>query len=132
MNKIVLPKLGQTMEEAVLESWRVNEGDTVASGDIIAEITTDKATLEVQSFHDGTVRKILAAEGETVPVNALIALIGAPDEEIPEGCSRQRPRLDPRPRSAKRNPSRRSAPWRRSLTRPPLLCPQRRRPDTSS
>lgn len=84
MNKIVLPKLGQTMEEGTLEKWHVSAGDTVASGDVIAEITTDKATLEVQCFHDGTIRKILVEEGATVPVNTLIAVVGDPDEEIPE------------------------------------------------
>jgi len=85
MNKIVLPKLGQTMEEGTLEKWHIKAGDTVASGDVIAEITTDKATLEVQCFHDGTIRRILVEEGATVPVNTLIAVVGDPDEEIPEG-----------------------------------------------
>jgi len=110
MNKIVLPKLGQTMEEAVLENWHVKEGDTVASGDVIAEITTDKATLEVQSFHDGTVRKILAAEGETVPVNALIALIGAPDEEIPEEMLKAASAPAPAPAAEKAQPAAAEAP----------------------
>ena len=106
MKKIVLPKLGQTMEEAVLESWRVKEGDTVASGDVIAEITTDKATLEVQSFHDGTVRKILAAPGDTVPVNALIALIGDPDEAISEDLLKApAPAVAPAPEADKTQPS---------------------------
>lgn len=73
------------MEEGTLEKWHVNVGDTVASGDVIAEITTDKATLEVQCFHDGTIRKILVDAGATVPVNTLIAVVGDPDEEIPEG-----------------------------------------------
>ncbi|MFH0964122.1 MAG: dihydrolipoamide acetyltransferase family protein [Planctomycetota bacterium] len=82
MKKIFLPKLGQTMEEAGIEKWHVKEGDTVASGDVIAEITTDKATLEVQSFHAGTVRKILTPAGATVPVGTVIALVGAPDEPV--------------------------------------------------
>lgn len=83
MQKIIVPKLGQTMEEATIEQWHKQEGDPVSKGDVILEITTDKATLEVESFVEGTLRKVLAPEGVTLPVNTCIALVGAPDEEMP-------------------------------------------------
>ena len=81
---VLLPKLGQTVEEAVIESWRVAEGDTVAKGDILCEITTDKATLEVESYAKGTLLRIIGQAGQTLPVNSIIALIGDPKVEIPE------------------------------------------------
>ena len=83
MQKIIVPKLGQTMEEATIEQWHKKEGDSVSKGDVILEITTDKATLEVESFVEGTLRKVLAPEGITLPVNTCIALVGTPDEEMP-------------------------------------------------
>ena len=84
MDQITLPKLGQTMENAVIEKWRVKEGDVINKGDVVVEITTDKATLEVESFVAGTVRKILAGEGEEKDVGSVIALVGGPNEELPD------------------------------------------------
>ena len=79
-----MPKLGQTMEEAMVERWRKNEGDAVRKGDVLLEITTDKATLEVESYATGVMRKILAAEGAVLPVNAVLALVGEPDDPLPD------------------------------------------------
>ena len=74
--KILMPALSPTMEEGNLAKWLVKEGDTVSSGDVIAEIETDKATMEVESIDEGTVGKILVAEGtEGVKVNELIAVL---------------------------------------------------------
>ena len=84
IQKVLVPKLGQTMEEATIEAWRVKEGDEVKKGDVLLEITTDKATLEVESYVAGTVRRILAKKGDVLPVNAIIALVGDPGDEIPE------------------------------------------------
>ncbi len=81
---IVMPKLGQTVEEATLVNWLVEEGDTVEEGDILFEIETDKAQLEAESFYEGTVLKIIVKEGETVPVSSVVAFIGEPGDEIPE------------------------------------------------
>src|SRR3990170_3307324 len=75
-----MPKPGQMTEECVLTLWLKDEGDAVSKGDILFEIETDKSTMEVESFHDGVVLRRLVAEGETVPVNAICAWIGAPDE----------------------------------------------------
>lgn len=84
VSKVKMPKLGQTMEEGVIERWVKKEGDRVEKGDILLEITTDKVTLEVESYTSGILRKILAGKGETVPVTQVIALIAEPDEELPE------------------------------------------------
>jgi len=84
IEKIFLPKLGETMEEATIERWVKKEGDEVKRGEVLLEITTDKATLEVESYATGTLRKILVPEGSTAPVNAVIALVGPAEEPIPE------------------------------------------------
>lgn len=76
IREVVMPKLGQTMEEASIEAWRVKEGDTVQKGDILLEINTDKANLEVEAFYPGIVKKLLYPKGATVPCNAVIAFIG--------------------------------------------------------
>ena len=74
--EILMPALSPTMEVGNLAKWHVKEGDTVSAGDIIAEIETDKATMEVEAIDEGTVGKILIAEGTAdVPVNQLIAVL---------------------------------------------------------
>jgi pyruvate dehydrogenase E1 component beta subunit len=74
--EILMPALSPTMEEGTLAKWLVKEGDTVASGDILAEIETDKATMEFEAVDEGTIGKILIAEGtETVKVNTAIAVL---------------------------------------------------------
>ena len=84
IKEVIMPKLGQTVEEAVVERWHKQEGDTVEKGEILLEITTDKATLEVESFAAGLLRKALYEEGATVPVNSVIAFIGDAEDPIPE------------------------------------------------
>ena len=84
LQKVLLPKLGQTMEEATIERWLKKEGDAVAKGDVLLEITTDKATLEVEAFVPGTLRKVFAEEGQILPVNAVLALVGEADEALPD------------------------------------------------
>jgi len=80
---ILMPALSPTMEEGTLAKWIVKEGDTVSSGDIIAEIETDKATMEVEAVDEGVVGKIVVAEGaEGVKVNALIAVLLEDGESI--------------------------------------------------
>ena len=80
---ILMPALSPTMTEGNLAKWHVKEGDSVTSGDIIAEIETDKATMEVEAVDEGTVGKILVAEGaEAVAVNTPIAIILEEGEEI--------------------------------------------------
>ena len=80
--KIEMPKLSDTMEEGVISKWNVNEGDEVLAGDIIAEVETDKATMDVEVFDAGTVLRIVPGEGDAVPLGGLIAIIGEADEDI--------------------------------------------------
>lgn len=80
--EITMPALSPTMEKGTLAKWLVKEGDTIESGDVIAEIETDKATMEVESIDDGTVAKILVAEGtDDVPVGELIAILAEEGED---------------------------------------------------
>src|SRR6056297_2927390 len=80
--KIEMPKLSDTMEEGVIASWNVKEGDKVESGDVIAEVETDKATMEVEVFDAGTILKILVNEGDSVPLGGTMAIIGEEGEDI--------------------------------------------------
>src|SRR3712207_1493907 len=80
--QVVMPKLSPTMEEGQLSRWLKQEGDKVSVGEGLAEIDTDKATMEAQALASGVLRKILVPEGETVPLGAIIAIIGEPDEDI--------------------------------------------------
>jgi len=80
--QVVMPKLSPTMEEGQLSRWLKKEGDKVSVGEGLAEIDTDKATMEAQALASGVLRKILVPEGETVPLGAIIAIIGEPDEDI--------------------------------------------------
>ncbi len=80
--KVNMPKLSDTMEEGVLHKWNVKEGDTVKSGDVVAEVETDKATMEVEVFDAGTILKILVDEGDTVPLGETMAVIGEEGEDI--------------------------------------------------
>ncbi|TWF49824.1 pyruvate dehydrogenase complex dihydrolipoamide acetyltransferase [Neorhizobium alkalisoli] len=80
---ITMPALSPTMEEGNLAKWLVKEGDTVKSGDVIAEIETDKATMEVEAVDEGVVAKIVVPAGtESVKVNALIAILAAEGEDV--------------------------------------------------
>lgn len=80
--EVLMPQLGLTMEEGTVSEWKKHEGDTVKAGDVILEITTDKLTNEVTSEFDGTLLKIVAQEGEDVPVKGLLAYIGQPGEAV--------------------------------------------------
>ena len=80
--QVVMPKLSPTMEEGQLSRWLKKEGDKVGVGEPLAEIDTDKATMEAQALATGVLRKILVPEGQTVPLGAIIAIIGEPDEDI--------------------------------------------------
>ena len=79
---INMPRLSDTMEEGVVAKWLKKVGDKVEEGDILAEIETDKATMEFESFHEGTLLHIGIEEGETAPVDNLLAIIGEKGEDI--------------------------------------------------
>ena len=79
---ITMPRLSDTMEEGTVATWLKKVGDTVKEGDILAEIETDKATMEFESFYEGTLLHIGVAQGQTAEVDALLAIIGAAGEDI--------------------------------------------------
>lgn len=79
---ITMPRLSDTMEEGTVATWLKKEGDKVEEGDILAEIETDKATMEFESFYSGTLLKIGIAEGETAKVDALLAIIGPKGTDV--------------------------------------------------
>ncbi len=80
--KVYMEALSPTMEEGRVVSWLKQEGDDVASGDVLAEVETDKAIMELQARGDGVLRKALVAEGATIEVGKIIAVIASPDEDI--------------------------------------------------
>ncbi|GAI00655.1 unnamed protein product, partial [marine sediment metagenome] len=90
MYKVIMPKLGMTMEKGIVERWLKKEGDYVKKGESLLEIMTDKVTIEVESYHTGYLKKILAEEGEEIPVTEVIAYIGEEDEKIPEEIVRKK------------------------------------------
>jgi pyruvate/2-oxoglutarate dehydrogenase complex dihydrolipoamide acyltransferase (E2) component len=127
-----MPKPGQMTEECAIIAWRKKEGDKIAKGEVLFEIETDKSNMEVESFHEGTLLKILVGEGQTVPVQSVVGYIGQPGEALPAApppppgppLRRQRRPLPCRPRRG---------PWRGPNRPPrlpfrPLLPPPRRPP----
>src|SRR5579859_5047871 len=83
MKKVEMPKMGDTMEEGKILRWIKKEGDQVKRGEMLAEVETDKVNIEIEAFASGMLRKILVSEGDSAPIGAAIALIGAPDEPLP-------------------------------------------------
>src|ERR1700748_2047462 len=79
---IRMPLLSDTMKEGVIAEWHKKVGDTVKSDDVIAEVETDKATMEVMPYVDGTLLYIGGEKGKAVPVNGIMAIIGKPGEEF--------------------------------------------------
>lgn len=89
--EIIMPQLGLTMEEGTVTTWLKHEGDTVKAGDPILEITTDKLTNEVVSEHDGVLIKIVAQEGDDIPVKGLLGYIGEAGEVVGDVASAAAP-----------------------------------------
>ena len=82
-----MPKLSDTMTEGTVVSWKKAEGDTIEMGDIIAEIETDKATMEMEAFDDGVMAKILVGEGGKAPVGSLLAIMAEEDESVEDAIA---------------------------------------------
>jgi pyruvate dehydrogenase E2 component (dihydrolipoamide acetyltransferase) len=82
--EVIMPKMGDAMEEGTLVKWLKSEGDEVSEGDAIAEIETDKVTLELEAEDSGTLAQLIADEGEDIPVGEAIAFIQGEGEEVPE------------------------------------------------
>ncbi len=86
-SRVVMPKLTDTMEEGVLVAWKKCEGDRVEAGEVLAEIETDKAVMDLEAFASGVLRKILVRDGETVQSGTLLAVIAEADEDIAPALS---------------------------------------------
>ena len=111
-----MPKLSPTMEEGQISRWLKKEGDKVSMGEPLAEIDTDKATMEMQALANGVLRKILIGEGESAPLGQLIAVIGEPNEDIASVVA-EAPATAPKPEEQKK-PEPEKAP------EPPAPAPQ--------
>src|ERR1051325_949488 len=79
---ILMPRLSDTMTEGVIASWHKKIGDNVSKGDLLAEVETDKATMDLESYKDGTLLHIGGGNGSKIQVNDLLAIIGKPGEDI--------------------------------------------------
>lgn len=113
---VLMPQMGYDMKEGTVVRWRKHEGEAVSRGEVIAEIETDKATVEMEAYSTGVLAKIVVEEGRMVPVGELIALITepgeplpsleefatkpAPAEQVPETASEAPPKQDPSPAAA--------------------------------
>ena len=80
--ELTMPQMGYDMQEGTVVRWLMEEGAEVKTGDPVAEIETDKAVVEFESYASGILQKILVPEGTTVPVGQAIAIVGAPDEKV--------------------------------------------------
>ena len=97
VTKVVLAKLSPTMEEGTIVKWSKNEGDPVKQGDVLAEIETDKANMEMEAMGNGVLRKILVPAGGKAPVGALIGVIADPNEDISKLTAQAAPAPAPKP-----------------------------------
>src|ERR1700744_633001 len=79
---IRMPKLSDTMTEGVVAEWHKKIGDTVKNGELLADIETDKATMEFESFQEGTLLYIGVEKGKTAPVDSILAIVGKPNEDV--------------------------------------------------
>ena len=107
--KVTMEALSPTMEEGRLVKWNKNEGDQVKAGDVLAEVETDKAVMELVARGDGVLRKRLANEGDASPVGTLLAVIGTPDENIDAIIGAAVPATASAPVTASAKPAQQSA-----------------------
>ncbi len=125
MAKIVeMPKLSPTMEEGVLTAWHKKEGDAVDVDDLLAEVETDKATMEFRSFDKGTLLRLLVADGANVKLGQPVAILGTPGEDIAALVAQAGATMRPAPEHAPKE-----AP---TPAQPPSPPPREREPDTEA
>ncbi|MDH3230656.1 MAG: pyruvate dehydrogenase complex dihydrolipoamide acetyltransferase, partial [Alphaproteobacteria bacterium] len=128
--EILMPALSPTMTEGNLAKWLKGEGDTIAAGDAIAEIETDKATMEVEAVDEGVLGKILVPDGsEGVPVNQPIALLLEEGEDT-AAMDAYKPGAAPQPVPAKPAPAKPAAEPTAAAAPPPAAAPQPKAPVT--
>src|ERR1019366_6946790 len=98
---IIMPKFGQMTEEGSIVGWLKKEGDRVAKGDILFTIETDKSIMDVESFEEGTLLKILVPQGINVPVQSIVGYMGKPGEAVPAAAAPASPAVpSPAPKPA--------------------------------
>ena len=104
---INMPRLSDTMEEGTVAKWFKKVGDSIKEGDILAEIETDKATMEFEAFYEGELLHIGVNEGETAPVDSLLAIIGDKNENISNYLtnSTSKKEIEKQPTNDKANPT---------------------------
>ena len=105
VTKVLMEALSPTMEEGKVLTWLKKEGDTVSDGDVLAEVETDKAVMELQARGAGVLRRIVAAEGATVEVGSVVGIIADPDEELPDLPQAGTPRARAAARQAPTTPA---------------------------
>ena len=116
--EIPMPRLSDTMERGTVARWAKKEGDTIAEGEVLADIETDKATMELESYENGVLLKILVQEGESAELGAPIALVGEAGETVEAAAGeRRRARRAPTPADAPRRAEAAPAPAARSRRR---------------
>src|SRR5260370_2261190 len=93
MSEVTMPRLSDTMEEGTIARWLKHAGDEVKKGDILAEIETDKATMDLEAYQAGILEQILVQEGETVPIGQAVAVIGSGTSGVGYLSPRQDSRL---------------------------------------
>jgi pyruvate dehydrogenase E2 component (dihydrolipoamide acetyltransferase) len=97
-DELVMPRLSDTMEEGTIGRWLKAEGDEIHEGEVIAEIETDKATMEFQAYSDGTLLKILVGDGETAPLGSPIAIVGEAGDAVPADAAAEPKKKDKKAR----------------------------------
>jgi pyruvate dehydrogenase E2 component (dihydrolipoamide acetyltransferase) len=127
VTKVVMPKLSEAMETGKIIKWLKKEGDRVQGGDILAEVETDKADVEMEAFGAGLLRKILVPAGETTPVGSLIGVIAEADEDISSVLA-----TAPAPTAAPAAVSAQPAPAAATSERPAAVPPQPRSEDLAA
>ena len=133
--EIVMPQLSDSMEEGKLISWKVKEGDHVKKGDVIAEVESDKAIMEVQSFKEGTITKLAVHEGDTVPVGTVIATIDTEAAQQPTQTQTQTPPPPPKEEKHPQTPPQTPPPTQQAhaeVTSPPKSTPAPKHSQTAS
>lgn len=107
---VEMPKLSDTMEEGTLIKWAVKVGDAVSAGDHLADVETDKATMELQAFDDGTVAKLVLDEGSTVPVGQVILVLAEDGESVEDAAATEIPDAAPAKEEPKEAPEAQATP----------------------
>ncbi len=131
---IRMPKMSDTMTEGVIAEWHKKVGDTVKSGDVLAEVETDKATMDLEAYDEGTLLYIGVEKGQSVPIDGILAVVGKSGEDFKallEGNGSSNGSAEPKAEAPAEKPHQRPLPTERN-NQPPKPRPLRLRPPTST